>query len=443
MKKLLITILHLTGFPLMIGLVVLANLNIMKYAASYGIFAYVGVIVPVLLGVIYLCVVVARARAKKRGTKQKIYIEKRNGKEKKKKIGERKHTLYNQTYVAMILCFCMLGGLWIGIGVVLPDILADLTSSTVFYEDLSEDYMSRAEVNKKLLNDFIEVNYNVHALDNGKSLKYYQDLGMKSKDVSDLLAIKFKSMDKDGYASYTHPWIDFALAGRMTIPDLVHLLLDDRSKPEEELQDFYIVMLDKDGYPIEGQEPITDPVMWGVLDMLGTPMSFNIQSVLDMIPENYRPLVNVAFPSVANVLTKVVEDERVLGSPIFLTLDDYGNLSLTPSNEVRGVPDYQSYAWLNSNGLLYAVVGLFSTRTIFLIFACWLVVSNFMIGLLRGMGKKEEQAQVEAQKQAKANNSPYVVPANNRYVEIDPNSSVSYEMANIRRELMRGNPPRR
>ena len=48
-------------------------------------------------------------------------------------------------------------GLWCVCDIALPDLLAEATSSTIYYEDLADGWDDRAEVNEDLLNTFIEM----------------------------------------------------------------------------------------------------------------------------------------------------------------------------------------------------------------------------------------------------------------------------------------------
>jgi len=331
----------------------------------------------------------------------------------------------------------MLGGFWVAIDVALPDFLADATSGTVFYEDLADDYHTRADVNKGLLETYIELNVANGNLST-KTLAEYKKEGVKNKEVSDLLAIHFKSIDKTGYATFGAPYISMATSDRMTIAVLVHLLLDNREYEEEP---FYLYNPDTDKID-------TQPVKWNVLDMNGqmTLMEVDIFTV-----DGYEkfiaslgdlgPTVKTLFKTpdalkefVLNIANGSDNPSPDLGqeaglvptltydlteSPIYLGFDGSA-LALIPSANSRGCLDYMNMAWLNSNGLLYAIVALFSLRKIFLIFAVWMIVSNFMIGLLRGMGKelKEKEEKVSkdnCQEQLGYDNYGYDNNNNNNY----------------------------
>ena len=126
MKTALKIILHLAGFPLLIALIVVFTLPVIQAGITYGVMVFVGLIVTVVMALIYYLVFFLMA---KRGKK----------------------TIYQQTIVSIIVAVACLGGLWLAIDAFLPDVLADATSKTIFYEDLADDYKARAEVNKNLL----------------------------------------------------------------------------------------------------------------------------------------------------------------------------------------------------------------------------------------------------------------------------------------------------
>ena len=179
-----------------------------------------------------------------------------------------------------------------------------------------------------------------------------------------------------------------------------------------------------------------DPVLWNVLDMMGKPMDIDME-----LDGTVSLLINL----LGGDLAKIIGDKDILGSPIYISYQNKA-ITLTPSNESRGVLDYMSMAWLNNNGLLYAIVTLISVRTVFLIFAGWMILINFMIGLLRGMGKekvnlvKVKRGKGKEEEPARADR-----PANSGYdanqyrfgYVVAPNFYPQINMAEIRRQLIR------
>lgn len=368
MKKFLQVLLHVLGFPLLILAVVLVSLPMWKEGASYGIMVFVGLIITLVMAIIYYITFICVVKSKKKSKTK-------------------------QTMILIVVIFVCLCGLWCVFDLALPDFLAGATSNTIFYEDLVDNYQARSTVNKALLDEYITRNYNAGNLPDkehgGKTLNQYLKDGYTDQ-VKELLTIHFASIDGDGYASFVNPWIGMANDGRLTIPTLVHLLLDERELKEV---DYYL-------YDKATQEIKRDKLKWNVLDMLGNDMeiAMDIEGMLKGMDIPGAELIVTALPGLVDSMLKApLADivEGLLGSPIYVSVNGQG-ITLTPSNESRAVLDYQSMAWFNSNGLLYAVVTLLSTRNLFLIFAGWLILSNFLIGVLRGMGKEHRSAKAKA-----------------------------------------------
>lgn len=408
MKKALQVILHILGFPALIALVVLINLPIIKGGISYGVMVFVGVIVAAVMALIYYVAFICVVKSKKK-------------------------SILKQTVTLCLVVFFTLCGFWIVVDIALPNFFADATSKTVFYEDLVDNYQARADVHVALKDEYIRRAYNAHNLpheneEGGYTLEEYQEQGVRNENVQKLLTIQFASIDSDGYASFVDPWIGMANDDRLTIPTLIHLMTDDRTKNMENV-DFAL-------YDKALEQVKNDPVLWNVLDMMGKPMDIDME--LD-------GTVSLVINLLSNDLAKIIGDKDILGSPIYISYNDKA-ITLTPSNESRGVLDYMSMAWLNNNGLLYAIVTLISVRTVFLIFAGWMILTNFMIGLLRGMGKEKvnlvklKRGKGKEEEPARADR-----PANRGYdtnqyrygYVVAPNFYPQINMAEIRRQLIR------
>ncbi len=412
MKKALQVILHILGFPALIALVVVINLPIIKGGISYGVMVFVGIIVAVVMALIYYIAFICVVKSKK---KSKL----------------------KQTITLCLVIFFTLCGFWIVVDFALPDFFADATSNTVYYEDLVDNYQARADVHVALKDEYIRRAYNAHNLpheneEGGYTLEEYQEQGVRNENVKKLLTIQFASIDSDGYASFVDPWIGMANDDRLTIPTLIHLMTDDRTKNMENV-DFAL-------YDAALEKVKNDPVLWNVLDMMGKPMDIELNiggEVGDLLP--------AAIPLMSNDIAKIIGDKDILGSPIYISYNGKA-ITLTPSNESRGVLDYMSMAWLNNNGLLYAIVTLMSVRTVFLIFAGWMILTNFMIGLLRGMGKEDVKLvkegkgkKTEQMRSGREENAGYgnmQAPYRYGYV-VAPNVYPQINMAEIRRQLMR------
>lgn len=411
MKKVLQVLLHLLGFPLLIAAVVLINLPIIKGGISYGVMVFVGIIVTVVMAIIYYIAFLCNVKSKKKSK-------------------------FKQTVSLILVVFFTLCGFWVVVDFALPDFFADATSNTVYYEDLVDNYEARAIVQEDLLKEYIRRAYNAGNLPNenvegGLALEDYLEQGMRNETVKELLTIQFASIDKDGYASFAEPWIGMGNADRLTIPVLIHLLLDDRTATME---------TDFSKYEEAKEELQQDPLMWNVLDMMGKPM--DIDAGFD---ENTGALITTVLDLVGkDSIGNLIGEKDILGSPIYVSANG-SVITLTPSNESRGYLDYMSMAWLNSNGLLYAIVTLISIRNLFLIFAGWMILTNFLIGILRGMGKDKTPLvkvkgleKLRAQQGRHASQGHMGNPYSISYVQVG-NGFTPLNVGQIRRDLMRQN----
>ena len=213
---------------------------------------------------------------------------------------------------------------------------------------------------------------------------------------------------------------------------LVHLLLDER-----EINQDFITNYDYTEYMenADGTKEVTTVffavcdkatntitlknVNWTILDMDGKETALEIGNIPGMLPDNFSSLISLVIngsdlgPIINPILSDlagILASEGILGANInvivetgpFVT-EDAIKISLRPTTgyyypEVlenteihRGTLGYQEMAWLESNGLIYALVTLFSTRRVFLLFAAWIAVINILIGMVRGMCKEEKE----------------------------------------------------
>jgi hypothetical protein len=411
MKKASVIILHILAYPALLGVVLYFDWNIIvTQTKNYGVYVFVGVIVTALMALIYyICYAAITSKKKKR-----------------------RKSVFNQTMrLCMVVVFTMTG-LWCVCDLALPDFLSDATSSTIYYEDLADDWAERADVNADLLNDFIELSvkagtlpYDAKTMSEAQAIEYYQSKGINETipelqgneyytTINGLMAIQYQSINANGYQTFTHPWIDFATGGRLTIPCIVHLLLDKKEIDQEAIKDYDYTKYTENA---DGTKEVTSVmfvvyddatktitlknVNWTVLDMLG---SDNVIDIGDMIPSDYKGVVSfgsVLINNILGIVTDALGGEDILGSKINVIATLGGEekvytITLRPSNESRGVLGYQYMAWLDSNGLVYALVTLFSCRKAFLIFAAWGVVINLLIGCARGMCREEKEKRKRA-----------------------------------------------
>lgn len=220
MNKTLLTvfkvILHVVGWPLLIALVFILNRNVIAGGSMYGLAVFVCVIVAAVMALVYyLAYFLVRTK--------------------------KKRSIRNQHIIVAIVAICCLCGFWALLDAFIPGPLETATSSTLRWEDLSDNWGGRAEVQEKLLNDYVTMNFELGRLKspNGETKEDYIKQGPNGNaELKALLNADFHSEDSDGYASYKGPSIDYAQADRMTIPVLLHLFLDDRSNVQGANSDY-------------------------------------------------------------------------------------------------------------------------------------------------------------------------------------------------------------
>jgi len=229
--KVLEIVLHVLGFPLLLVIAVILNINVMSKSAQYGISGFVFIIVIALFAVGYY---VAYFILTKQEKKRRLASSKQNASAKNLnvKLAKKADPARRTGLVLAIVAVCCLTGLWAFFDVVMPEPLATATSNTLFIEDLSDGWNERANVNQELLDTYITRAYYSGKLTQ-KDLGTYLKEGVKNKEVSALLDADFASIDKNGYGTFVGPSIDFAQNDRMTISAIVHLLLDDRTPISE------------------------------------------------------------------------------------------------------------------------------------------------------------------------------------------------------------------
>lgn len=470
------------SFPLFLICAVITGSRVVKAGGSYGLMAWVGIIFAFVFSLIWAVIVL-------------IYELKI------KKATDKKATVKKQTKNLAIASFVLLAGLMLILDIALPPLLPGPTSNTIFYEDLADDYMGRAELNKGLLDEFIARNVTIGNIGkcplvvnpDGTSninkvnaeIEKYQKQGMKNEEVKSFLDrngkyCQFNSFNLSGYESFVGPWLDMANDGRMTVPAIVNLIIAQRNPIQSgevpgsvkwnedgtkalasEWHDFYM-------YNPETKKIEAVKYQWTILDMMGTPLvvdlsgtigeegleAFIINLVAGLIGEepiekdlgiitisivnkdgvvtiNDMPITDILEGSLVlvkpyDLINSVLETlAETLGNPAIATapikvkiVDKNGNtdnyilvdengepvldsegetttiirnyfnkngtaLSIEPNNKDRGVLDYQSHAWLDSNGLVFALCSIMSIRKVCYIFSGICVLLALLGGYFR------------------------------------------------------------
>lgn len=258
----------------------------------------------------------------------------------------------------------------------------------------------------------------------------------------------FKSMDQDGYLTFDDPLLLYVqMEGRMTIPAVVRLILDDRYTATQPVYDANGNRSGYDGCLFEGYFPeiydafaaevakgnkswdengtgvddngfiiirdthmVQRPMKWCVLDMDGNNMdvakldlsslkiggadiSGIIGKVLSVAGGSLGELLDGGLGSVIEVAAGGAKLE------LHVFMDDTSQLAIavTPMNSQYGMLGYMQMSWMNSNNLLFGVINLVSVRNnLFIYGAVGLVLVLGACMLREYVRKKKEEDEKKA-----------------------------------------------
>lgn len=391
MKKVLKTLLFILGAPAILAVVAATSVVIYQRGISYSFWPFVGLILTAVFCLVFIITfIITGKQAKKKGTKKSVF---------------------KGTVALVIIAFIFTAGLWMIIDIPLPGILDDATSGTVTFDDVREDYVFKANEHGDLLDNFIRMNYDIENLtwESGEfseeEKEAYVEEGYRNERVKELVHKNYISLNDNGYVTFVGPWIDFADGGRMTMPTLIHLVIDKR---EYEPKEFYL-MYDLTPHTLvtkntktdfatkEKREDDTAPVTWTVLDMQGGSMDIALTDILinalgskegvDTILLLLNELAGQDIAAVLKGVNSALATEEVAGAPLYATLNisdaESAKLSLVSATTTRGMHGYMHTAWLDSNHLLFAVISLFPARHWLYILGSWLMFTAVAVGSLR------------------------------------------------------------
>lgn len=439
MKKFLKVLLYLIGFPALIGILIWKSLNVWEQGATYSFWPYVGLILAGVFFIIFTIVFIV------------------TGHNSKKNAGDRKKVT-RSVATLVVFAFVLTGGLWLIIDIpnLLPNILDNATSNTVTFDKLREDYDDHAVTHGNLLTKFIEWNIDNGNLDPDLE-DYWYEQGYNAPEVQELIAQNFQSIDTNGYKTFKGPWLNIANDGRMTIQTLVHLIINQRDYDDEVMfhleGDLIPNPLRTDKNPDQYQDleyrdedEVEVSFRWSILDMAGGTMDVDLSGLLedgkvkDILTNEI--IISMLEPFVADILTTVDEaiaDPALADNEIYICLDMRdGNfkIALTSAVQQRGMWDYQSSAWLNSNNLLFAIISIFPARQVLYVWGGMVIFSAVAVGAIRlseygGKKKKEDDEEVVPQKGASRNDR-NPAPASAPVAHISaPRGATRYERAFI------------
>ena len=280
--------------------------------------------------------------------------------------------------------------------------------------------------------------------------------GFKNKKVKAIFDNNYDSFNQDGYKTFDDPLLLYAqLNGRMTMPVIIRLILNGGwtyTQPQEdgtydEANSFLYEMYDPEalaayktaggtftedgkligadgkeytakygvndeGWQVYENGVVRRPLNWLVLDMLGTPMdlaSINLKNVggTDLSGlvgfVSGLPTGEAAFEAIGDLLDEDVAElvgkiTDGAGLRVSVYADDEGvlKIQLLPMNTTYAMLGYMQATWVQSNGLLMAVINLMGLRNyLYLFSAIGLLLIIVAGGLLKIDEKCGETAETE------------------------------------------------
>ncbi len=281
--------------------------------------------------------------------------------------------------------------------------------------------------------------------------------GFKNKKVKAIFDNNYDSFNQDGYKTFDDPLLLYAqMNGRMTMPIIIRLILnggwtytqettngdlvfDENNSFLYEMYDLatkdafvenggdfthdgtlkdsngknYAVKygVNEDGWLIYENGVVRRPLNWLVLDMLGTPMDLTSIDLTQMSIEGLGTVDTVVgllggtgvFNGVGGMLdtdvTALVEKiTDGAGLRVSVYADDAGvlQIQLLPMNVTYGMLGYMQATWVQSNGLLMAVINLMGLRDYLYLFAAigllLIIVAGGLLKLDEKCGEKCEES---------------------------------------------------
>ncbi|MDR3216049.1 MAG: hypothetical protein LBT55_01370 [Clostridiaceae bacterium] len=344
---------HLAGFPLLILLVYL-NSKVGIEADYDFLHGYVGVIVA---GAFWVIAIVVEFFLRLRAHKT---------------IPAGKSSFKKQAIKLAIVPICCLFGLMFLVDFVGPKPISSATSSTLYYEDFLADYNNRHEINRGLLDTFIDIN-----VENGHLREKFT---AKEIEIPNKYYMK-SDANPTGYEPSKNFYGDIDIARIEWIKEHVSAETIEEIKAAYKKEGFSnaeVTALAKTTYNSIDSAYQRFPGLGIDMAMAGN-MSSQVIGIL--INPLYYPTTDF-----------VVKDPDYMYKYDILEMlgevpegVDLGGLSIDGlvRNKEKGALDYMSNAWFNSVGLLGIITGLFAARELFYIFAGAIIVLTILRGFCR------------------------------------------------------------
>ncbi|MDD4839476.1 MAG: hypothetical protein PHE93_02225 [Clostridia bacterium] len=407
-------VLYLIGFPALVALGYLASMDFIAQNI-YGVMAYIPVILAgammLICGIVEICFRTSSKRTFKEGRKHRSNFKKQTMK----------------MSIAVVACLC---GLMVVFDFALPAVLSDATQGTVNYEDIVANYAVQNQVQRNLVDTFIELN-----VENGfLTKKAYAEIdkAVANETLSSMTAEEYKatfdSLSKEFRGgTYMYPdtvslvsaWDHSTFAAISTKqsdvvaaykaealdnaevtaliknvfnsidaayaafnPLLIECAMEnmDFVMASTNLLNDVLFSYVSDSQIRTTKNPATGEKNTGI-DTNTIEQDADVLEAAGLDPED-----EFLFRwTIMDMLGAVPED--FLAQDMILTVFDIDPANPVTSNARRGALDYMSMAWLDSVSLL-GIISIFSMRIWFYIFAGGIAVLTLIRGAIRIKFKK-------------------------------------------------------
>ncbi len=241
-----------------------------------------------------------------------------------------------------------------------------------------------------------------------------------NKRIKELFTDNFAQFDREKYVVLdVNTMIGYATSGRMTVPVVVRLLLNETYTPG---QYTYQIWSSDDG------EYKNVAMNWTVLDMNGVsePITINAGSLTDLVAglgfaglepqlldilagqkDNLNNLLNVQLKWLVATLTGTADDMSTAGTlTVVPEYTDAGDLTILVMSEnvERGSLGYMQMGWNNSAGALFAVVSVCASRTFLFMYGAIAVALIFIAGLCGEYAKRAKDKNAAKAEEGKDEN---------------------------------------
>lgn len=400
-------ILYAIGFPIMFVIAILSSLPFIQK----GIYGFTAVVPIILVALVFVATLVTEL-VLRLTTKKSLA-----------KGADRNKLLKKQGIKLVIAVFCCLTAFMLILDIVFPSVLKEATQGTILYEDIVYDSASQNDVQRGLVDKFIELNVENGYLKN----KTFKEMDSYFGSNADSMKALFEELSHEyrgeGYnqnggmfipVRNTSPYSAWDDSAFEAFAAEKKQAIIDAYKAEALNNGEVAGLITKVFKSIDGAYASFDPLVIelalkdmkylmssslfpsGVTQMFASDSKGNAVSP-ENIYSNSKINLNDEFLykwCILDMIGEIPEGFEDLSTLLF-ELD-----GVNTSNAKRGSLDYMSMAWLNSVSLL-GIISIFTVRTWFYIFSGIIMVATLVRMLmlrpayLGSIEKKEENENEE------------------------------------------------